>query len=82
MPLVSGTKKNINKEKKIKKLPNIKNAYAPIASLIIGNKKVTRVLLPQLTNTAIDVALPRAFEANNSLVISHGIAPGPIEKNT
>lgn len=53
-----------------------------MASFIIGNKNVTKALLAQLAKTAIDVALPLALDANNSLVINQGMAPGPIAKNT
>lgn len=41
-----------------------------------------RLIMNQLTNTAMLVALPLESDSNNSLVINHGIAPGPIEKNT
>ena len=48
----------------------------------MGNTKVTIVLAVQFTKTAMLVALPRASDLNNSDVISHGIAPGPIENAT
>lgn len=47
-----------------------------------GNVRVTIKLLKKLTNTATLDALPRASELNNSEVINHGMAPGPIEKKT
>jgi hypothetical protein len=42
---------------------------------ITGYKKVTIVLDPQLANTAMLVAFPRASDLNNSAVINQGIAP-------
>ena len=43
---------------------------------------MTRALLVQFTKQAIVLALPRALESKSSLVMSHGIAPGPSAKNT
>jgi hypothetical protein len=57
----------MNKANSIKNAPNIKKLYAPIASSIIGNKNDTKVLEPQFTNTATEVAFPLASEPNNSL---------------
>lgn len=47
-----------------------------------GYVSTTMVLHVQLTKQAIEVALPLALESNSSLVINHGIAPGPMAKNT
>ncbi len=57
----------MNKANSIKNAPNIKKLYAPIAPSIIGNKNDTKVLEPQFTNTATEVAFPLASEPNNSL---------------
>ena len=36
----------------------------------------------QLTKVAMDTALPLASEPKSSLVMIHGMAPGPTAKNT
>lgn len=47
-----------------------------------GNINVTIKLLKKFTNTATLDALPLASELKSSEVATHGIGPGPIEKNT
>lgn len=80
--LVSGTNKTTNTENIIRKFPYIKKVYAGLAVFMTGNKYVTRVLLAQLPEIAIAIALLLALDAKNSLVINHGMGPGPIAKNT
>lgn len=41
----------------------------------MGNRNVTKALKNQLVKHAIEPALARALESNNSPVINHGIAP-------
>ncbi len=50
-------------------------------TIISGIDVLTIKLDNQFMNMAILVAFPLAADGNTSAVITHGTAPGPIEKN-